>query len=240
MTYRCFVIPWVFGMVALLMLTGPALGADAEPSAGPEPMVFQRAAVASFLVGRHKPHVDETMDETLSCPIGEICRDDPTILPHAGIALTRLVREKLRSHFEPLVASRDAVGRAEMQLTLDQEQDTPLSLAKKLGQLVDADMVVVGIVWRYRERGAVEGRPDSGASVAFAIYVIEAASGRLLWRGLFDATQQTVLEDLFQARKQIRMGLRWLSADELASHGVSELFNQWPPHIRPVGVQANN
>lgn len=222
----------VFALSASFTAVYPAFGADDMASEKPEPFVFQRAAVATFLVGRHKPHMDETMDQTLTCPIGEICQDDPTILPHAGITLTRLVDQQLRNHFSGRVENREAVRHAERQITLDPEQDTPLSLVDKLGRLLEIDMVVLGTVWRYRARGAPEGRPAGGASVAFAVYFVDTASGRLVWRAIYDATQQTVLEDLFQARKQIRMGLRWLNADELAAHGVSEVFRQLPDTIQ--------
>jgi hypothetical protein len=227
-----YAIQLLAGLLVFLAATCPALGADGHPPEAPEQIVFQRAAVASFLVGRHKPHMDEAMDDTLICPIGEICREDPAILPHAGIALTRLVDQQLQSIFSGRVASRTDVRLAEAQIALDPQQDTPLSLAEKLGRLLEVDMLVIGTVWRYRERGALEGVPDSGASVAFAIYFVDAASGRQLWRGLYEATQQTVLEDLFQARKQVRMGLRWLNADELAAHGVEEVFRQLPATIQ--------
>lgn len=234
MIFRVVIIPLMIGVVAVAMTCLPAAAEDDGTAAQPEPVVFQRVAVASFLVGRHKPHMDESMDLTLSCPIGEICKDDPTILPHAGITLTRLVSEKLHSRFTPWVVGREQVQAAEMQMALDQGRDTPIDLARRLGRLVEAEVVIIGIVWRYRERGAVAERPDGGASVAFAIYAVEAATGRFLWREIYDATQQTVLEDLFQARKQIRMGLRWLNADELAAHGVGEVLRKWPDHLRPV------
>ena len=86
---------------------------------------------------------------------------------------------------------------------------------------------------RYRDRGAIEGMPDSPASVAFAVYFINVEDGRQLWRGLFDATQQAVSKDLLQAGKQLKMGLKWLSADELAAHGVREVFGKFPSEFLP-------
>jgi hypothetical protein len=244
-------IQMICGLLVLIVAVSPALASDAtQPMEEASEIRFKRAAVASFLVGRHQPDLDERMDETLLCPIGEICAHDPSILPQAGPALTRLVDQQLRRHFNLPVATQAAVRSAEAQMTLNLEKDTPLSLVRQLGQLLEVDMVVVGSVWRYRDRGAVEGVPDeawryrerttvkgvpdSGASIGFAIYFVDVASGQTLWRGIYDATQQTVLEDLFQAGKQIRMGLRWLSADELAAHGVQEVFRRLPQPPQPA------
>lgn len=248
-------IQMISGLLVLFVAVFPAFGSDrnaTQPIEEANEIFFKRAAVASFLVGRHEPDLDERMDETLLCPIGEICAQDPNILPQAGPALTRLVDQQLRRQFNLPVATQAAVRSAEAQMTLNLEKDTPLSLVRQIGQLLEVDMVVVGSVWRYRERGAVDGTPDaawryrerttvrgvpdSGASIGFAIYFVDVASGQALWRGIYDATQQTVLEDLFQAGKQVRMGLRWLSADELAAHGVQEVFRRLPePPSQPTG-----
>ncbi len=205
-----------------------------EPAAEPtERVVFKRAAVASFLEGRRRPDMDEAMDQTLSCPIGEICLIDPSIASHAGITLTRLVDEQLRTRFGQQIMPREKVQDAEMELKLNQEKDTPRTMAERMGKILKVDVMVIGTVWRYRDRGGIEGVPDSPASVAFAVYLIDVENGRKLWRGLYDATQQAVSDNLLEAGKQIRMGLKWLSADELAAHGVKEIFKNFPDNLLP-------
>jgi hypothetical protein len=225
-----------FLLAGLMAFTAtiPALAADdGAPAGAPERILFKRAAVASFLVGRGQPEMDESMDLTLSCPIGQICKDDPTILPQAGITLTRLVDQQLRGRFNRQVAPRSEVQNAEVELVLNNQQDTPRDMAKKLGHILKVDVAVIGTVWRYRERGAVDGIPDSPSTVAFAVYFIEVESGRMLWRGLFEGTQQTLSDNLLQAREQLKLGLKWLTADELAEHGVREVFQKFPPNILP-------
>ena len=198
-----------------------------------ERVTFKRAAVATFFEGEHRPEIDETMDQTLSCPIGQICRPGSAISSHAGITLSGLVDRELRGRFGKQVVSREHVRAAEVDLKLHQEKDTPRTMAQRMGKMLKADVMVIGTVWRYRDRGEMLGVPDSKASVAFAVYFIDVESGHKLWRGLYDATQQAVSDNLFQARKQIKMGLRWLSADELAAHGVKEVFKKFPPNLLP-------
>jgi hypothetical protein len=69
--------------------------------------------------------------------------------------------------------------------------------------------------------------------VAFALYLVDAASGRQLWRGVFDMTQEMVLWDMARFSDRIRMGLKWLSADELARYGVKAVFRTFPSDIKP-------
>ena len=93
---------------------------------------------------------------------------------------------------------------------------------------MQADIVLVGTVWRFREKGTVIETPDSPASVAFAVYLVEVVSGKRLWRGAFDGTQKTLSEDVLGGLKQINMGLRWLSGNELARYGVKNVFLKFP------------
>lgn len=232
MRYRSWT-QWLLWLLMGFTSLTPAW-ADTEPSGQPPVgLIFERAAVANFLVGPRQPEIDETMDETLSCPIGQLCLDDPSILPHAGITLTRLVDQYLRGRYGQRIAPRAEVRIAETEIKLSQEEDTPRTLAESLGRLLQVDVVVIGTVWRYRNRGGIEGMPDSPASVAFAVYFIDVKNGRQLWRGLYDATQRTVSKDLLHAGKQLKMGLKWLSADELAAHGVREAFKEFPSTFLP-------
>lgn len=194
---------------------------------------FMKGAVAPFLVGRRQPQMDEAMDETLSCPIGEICAYDPMILPTAGTRLTDLVSKYLHHRFGNHIVPQNDVTIANVERLLDPAKDTPRTLAQKLGKRLDVDVVFVGTVWRYRNRGAIEDVPDSPASVAFAVYMIEVHSGRQLWRGIYSASQQALMDNLGQAKKQLKMGLKWLSADELAAYGVKEMFENFMPQVQP-------
>ena len=219
-----------------LLITIAAGFVMAETGTEPTPSArasFKKGAVAPFLVGRHQPQMDEAMDETLSCPIGEICSNDPMILPTAGPRLTELVSNYLRKRFGNHMVSQNDVTIANIERLLDSAKDTPRSMAQKLGERLDVDAVFIGIVWRYRNRGAIEGVPDSPASVAFAVYMIESQTGRQLWRGIYSGSQQSLMDNLSQAKKLLKMGLKWLSADELAEFGVQEMFENFMPQIQP-------
>jgi hypothetical protein len=208
--------------------------AQEQEQAAQTEIYFKRLAVAPVLAGHRTPHMDETLDDTLSCTIGQICVDDPAIGVQAGTMLTRLIQSTLKDRFGPNVIPSPAVQTAYAALGLDESRDTPRTLAHRLGRTLGADLMVVGTVWRYRDRGAVEGFPEKPASVAFALYLVEPESGRRLWRKIFDETQEFALKDMSKFTDRIKMGLKWLSADELARHGVKQALSAFPDNVMPL------
>jgi len=222
---------YIIGLLFLIALMPSLARADTRsepPKAVPDRVEFHRAAVAPFLVGRRHPQMDESMDQTVTCSIEQICQYDPNIAANAGPTLTRLVYEYLRRRFGDRIVDRQAVAKAYSVLALDQHLDTPRSLAMKLGSKLGADAVFVGTVWRYRDRGALKEIRDSPATVAFAVYLIDTKSGQQMWRGLYEVTQRPISENLLQAGKLLKLGLKWRTADELAQIGVEEAFKDFP------------
>lgn len=121
-----------------------------------------------------------------------------------------------------------ALADAYRTLLTDKTLDTPRKRAVRLGEALDADVVMVGTVWRYREKGASTDMPDSPASVGFALYLVDVNTGARMWRGAFDGTQKRLTEDVLGSLKQIGMGLHWLTAEELANYGVKSVMQKLP------------
>jgi hypothetical protein len=108
-------------------------------------------------------------------------------------------------------------------LPQNRQVDTPRQLAQRFGQAAGADHVLLGSVWRYQDR-----TPGSGASVAFAVYLLQVDNGRRVWRGRFDKTQQALTDDLQDAGLFFKGGARWLSAEELARYGIAQVMQDFP------------
>jgi hypothetical protein len=234
-------LSWAMIIIMLVMVATAMPSAAAEPSSEQRQVAiyFKRMAVAPFLVGHRQPQMDSVMDDTLSCPLNQICSDDPSIAPEAGMALTRLVQEAMAQRFGNRLVPSDEIDAGYTALRINSAQDTPRTLARQLGQAVSADLMVIGAVWRFRERDPLEGVPDIPASVAFALYLVEVETGRQLWRGLFNGTQEFATQNIFNLSKQLKMGTRWLSAAELARHGVKEALSTFPKRIMP-NTNASN
>lgn len=91
------------------------------------------------------------------------------------------------------------------------------------GRELGAEGIVVGHVYRYRER---EGEPFAvvkPASVAYEIHLIRVEDGALVWREVFDQTQRSLMEDLLHASSW-----KWITAEELASGGLERVLRTFP------------
>jgi hypothetical protein len=86
-----------------------------------------------------------------------------------------------------------------------------------------ATSVLLGRVTRFRElEGSAVGatRPTS---VAFEVWLHDAATARRVWSGRFDETQQSLSANVLRARQYPGGGTRWLTAAEFARWGADEL-----------------
>jgi hypothetical protein len=83
-----------------------------------------------------------------------------------------------------------------------------------------ASAVLLGKLYRYREREGQAYGAQRPASVGYEMTLYEAPGGRRLWSSRFDETQQPLTEDLFNAQRYPGGGRRWLTAAELARWGA--------------------
>jgi hypothetical protein len=190
---------------------------------------FKRIAVMPFIIGKLESP-DNPIEKPLSRPLEELNIDAANLAEGADRVMTRLVNDVMKIRFADQAVSMEKAAAVYADVIRDQTLDTPRKQAKKFGENLQADLVVVGTIWRFREKETVKEIPDSSASVAFAVYLIEVAGGKRLWRNVFDGTQKNLSEDVLSGLKQIKMGVRWLSVNELARYGVKRVFKTFPLH----------
>jgi len=92
----------------------------------------------------------------------------------------------------------------------------------------DADVVLVGFVYRFEERVGKGYSAESPASVAFGMHLIRVADGGTIWSAHFDDTQKSLGENLFQLGTFISRGGRWVTAEEMAMSGLEKIFKKFP------------
>jgi hypothetical protein len=108
------------------------------------------------------------------------------------------------------------------------ETDEARSIIQIAGERFGADAVVVGTVYRFRERSGEALGSTRPASVGFDVKLFATASGKLLWAGTFDHTQVALSENALVAARYPGGGTRWMTAEELARWGASELARALP------------
>ena len=101
-----------------------------------------------------------------------------------------------------------------------------LKILKAFGKDLDADAILYGKLYRFRERVGSEYAAKSPASVAFSLILVRVADGKVLWRYSFDETQQALTENLFNWRFYKSEGMRWVTAEELAAYGLKQAIEE--------------
>jgi len=101
-----------------------------------------------------------------------------------------------------------------------------------MGEKLGADGVVVGFVYRYRERKGYDFAVEKPASIFFEIQLISCRDGELLWRAVFDKTQTSLMENVLGIRYFLRDRGKWITARELALEGVEEIVSRFPGGTR--------
>ncbi len=106
---------------------------------------------------------------------------------------------------------------------------TPLrQILRDTGAELGADGIVVGHLHRFREREGTAYTVEHPASVAFEIHLLRVSDGALVWRGVFNRTQTSLMEDLFQIFSFYRGRGRWVTAEELMEEGIEQALKTFP------------
>lgn len=105
---------------------------------------------------------------------------------------------------------------------------TPVEILQQIGEAFHADGVLVGAIYRWREREGTDFAAVSPASVAFDLHLIGTKSGAVLWRGKFDKRQMSLSENLFDLDVFMKGRGRWMTVEQFASFGLKKLIEQMP------------
>lgn len=101
-------------------------------------------------------------------------------------------------------------------------------LAATLKREFGADAVLIGKLTRWVEREGGAAGSQRPASVGLEIELFSAPDAKRLWRGDFDRTQQPLSENLLLTPRYPGRGMRWLTTEEFAQFGASELAAALP------------
>ena len=105
---------------------------------------------------------------------------------------------------------------------------SPLEMLQEIGKTFWADAVLIGHIYRWRERVGSDFGVESPASVAFDLSLVRPSDGSILWRGNYDKTQKSLFENLFDLKDYIKSDGRWLTARKLAEFGLDKLLEDMP------------
>jgi len=143
--------------------------------------------------------------------------------------LTKQLNEMLdrANNFERIPSSQ-AQGVISNLLRQNEKELPDMDLYLKTGQVLNADGVLAGYVYQFRDRAGTDYSVALPAAVAFHMDMIQVKGGRIVWSGHFNETQQSLSEDLFKLGTFIKRKGRWISAEDLAVYGLEQTIKTLP------------
>ncbi len=96
------------------------------------------------------------------------------------------------------------------------------------GETNGVDAVLLGYLFRFKERVGTRYSVESPASVSFSLFLMRVTDGRIVWRGTFEETQQSLSENLLKIGAFIKRKGRWITAREMAVDGLENLISTFP------------
>jgi len=161
------------------------------------------------------------------CPLcGTMLRSCP-VAAGAERHIEDLFIAKLASYKKHVLLPRERVSGIYTRVSTDSFTASPRDIALSVARDVDADWVVAGYVFCYKERKGYAYAVESPATVTFAIHLLSALDGREIWKSVVDKKQESLMENLFGASAFSR-GLKWLTAEELADISLDNLLKGFP------------
>lgn len=126
------------------------------------------------------------------------------------------------------VPSRDAASILDTLASIEGQKLSRRQQIARTGKRLGADGIILGHVYRFRERSGGGMASESPSSVAFDLYLIDCQQERVLWSAFYDYTQQPLSENLGGIGNFFRRGGRWATAEELASEALEDIFEDFP------------
>ncbi len=191
-------------------------------------ITIQSLAVLPFFRGKDIEQIDDVKNNTLSCPLVELCVDENNFTAGAVKKITRYTTEILEKRFQERLIPFAEVNSGFEKLAKDPLKDTPRSLAQRLGRDLQAEYVLVGAVWKYKDRSSGAMVSDTPATVAFALYLVNVETGKKIWKQAFDKSQKALSDNVLDAKDFFKQGAKWLTAEELARFGLKKILADFP------------
>ncbi len=216
--------------LALACLFLLALGCNPRPKDIPrrdiEPLKPGRIVVLGFYAAVRPGGQPRMIRDPLS---GAVFISEP--VPYSvvtlmnGMLMSRLAEREKYEFVRPGEARGVIAGLAEDDKVL---ADNALTVMREVGKKLNAESVIVGHIYRWRERRGSNYAVESPASVAFDLHLVQGESGEVLWSGAFDKEQWALSESVFDYRTFFHSKGKWMTAQELASLGLIEMMKNIP------------
>jgi hypothetical protein len=162
------------------------------------------------------------------CPVCKGLFQSGSILPGSQNTVTRLLDDKMEAMKAFTLLPFETVKEAFSRSDKGGFEQRPVASSVRLGEELNVDFILLGYLFRFEERIGSSVGVEKPASVGFDLHLVRVRDGKVVWTGRFDETQRPLSEDIRKIGSFFRRGAVWLTAEELASAGMSEVLKKLP------------
>ncbi len=156
---------------------------------------------------------------------GKVFETGP-VAEDAAVVLNDYLLEQLNARTDFEVVSGSQTGRLLSSLSQLRESGTSeIQVITTAGRSVEADLVMAGYIYRFKERAGGRFSIESPASVAFELYLIRVADGRVIWAGNYNETQKALSDNLLEIGTFFRRGAKWVTAAAMARPAIDDMVS---------------
>lgn len=137
------------------------------------------------------------------------------------------VAERLRGRGVEVIAPSD-FARALRAAGMNPQRVKVAAAARIAAQEFGADAALFGALTRWVERRGTAGGVTRAAAVGFEATLRSAPAAQRLWNGAFAEQQKPLGENLLVTSQYPGGGTRWLTAEDLAGWGASQMADALP------------
>jgi hypothetical protein len=187
--------------------------------------VFDRIAVAPF----QQAAPEDSVGGAVQCPLCGVTFNATGSPGNPEKVLEKVFLEQFEKERPKVnVIAGERVAGVYRRVSSDSLTISPREVLRTVGSELGVEGVVAGYVFRYRERKGVSYTVEQPASVAFEIHLLRVSDGALVWRGSFDKTQTSLMENLLQSASFFRGKGKWVTAEELTGEGIEQVLKTFP------------
>lgn len=168
--------------------------------------------------------------ETILCELCGMAYTSEVVETGAADFLTERVKWMLaeRGTSVELIADEQVQAMRNRILTMKPGPKSEKELLAMIGKNLNADGIVTGSVYQFRNRVGYDYGVETPAAVGFHLDLMETQNGNVIWSRCHAETQRALSENLFSFGDFFRRKGKWLTVEDLAASGVAKALQTIP------------
>jgi len=108
---------------------------------------------------------------------------------------------------------------------------------RAIGKEVDADAVLFGYIYCYRQRKGSALASAEPAAISFCLHLMDPHSGKIIWSFRYADEQQALFENLLNLPRFLKRGGKWITVEEMAQEAAPLIVEKFPCPGKDIGKQ---